>query len=259
MKENALFTLLLLLLAAWNPVLAQAPSTDVVKKKDGSTLTGKILSYSPGKTLRLEQPEGQVLEISDSEIAKIQQGIPVDAERQKSFESKQPLPKKVAKTRGLYAVSMLSFAAGSSDNGDLSLGAGFHQVVGYRFHKMFGIGAGFGVDNYSRRGETVYPFFGEVRCFLPSKKPNGNLYALVAGGYSLAFARKTLDITKAEGGPMGHAAIGYRAATTEGIDILIDIGPKFQRASFSRKLYNGDLEERNIDFQRIIVRVGIGF
>ncbi|MBK9015091.1 MAG: hypothetical protein IPM82_14045 [Saprospiraceae bacterium] len=260
MKENALFNLLLLLLVAiCNPASAQAPSKDVVTMKDGKILTGKILQYSPGHTLRLEQSDGQIMELLDADIAKIQQGIELPTDEKRQLPTKKPASLPKAKTHGLYTASMLSFAAGNSGGEGLSLGAGFSQVFGYQLNQFLGVGAGFGIDNYSRRGETVYPLFGEVRSFLPSKKKSGNFYALAAGGYSLAFARKRLEITKAEGGPMGHLAIGYRDRTIEGLDINLDIGPKFQRASFNRTLHNGDLEERKIDFRRIFIRVGIGF
>ena len=259
MKDNTLFPLLLLLLVvACNPASAQAPGKDIVTMKDGKILTGKILQYTLGQALRLEQPDGQITELPDADIAKIQQGIEVPGEKKQKLTTKNPLPASKAKTHGLYTASMVSFAAGNSDGEGLSLGAGVGQVFGYQLGQFVGVGVGLGIDNYSRRGETVYPLFGELRSFLPSKKKSGNFDALAAGGYSLAFPRKHLEITKAEGGPMGQVAVGYRAATTEGVEIYFDIGPKFQRATFNRMLYNGDLEERKIDFRRIVIRVGIG-
>ncbi len=259
MKENALFTLLLLLLVgAWNPATAQAPGTDVVTLKDGKILKGKILRYTPGQTLQLEQADGQTVELADTDIAKIQQGMALTSEEVKNLPTRKVNELPTAKTRGTYTTSMLSFAAGDSGAEGLALGAGFSQVVGYQLSRWLGLGGGFGVDNYSRRGETVYPIFGEVRSFLPSKSNAGNFYALAAGGYALAFGRKSLEITNAKGGPMGHFAIGYRAATAEGLDIYVDLGPKFQRAHFERTLFNGDVEYRDIDFKRIVVRVGIG-
>ena len=259
MKENTQFMLLLLMLVlAWNPASAQGQRVDVVTMKDGKTLTGKIMQYSPGSILRLEQPDGTMVELSDDDIAKIQQGIEPSKDEDKRASAKKSALAPTAKTHGLYATSMLSFAAGNSDAGGLLLGAGFSQAFGYQLNQYLGVGFGFGIDNYSRRGETVYPIFGEVRSFLPSKKTSGNFYAMAAGGYSLAFPRKSLDITKANGGVVGHMAIGYRAVTAEGIDIYVDIGPKFQHAHFERRLYNGDVETRSVDFRRIVLRVGLG-
>lgn len=258
MKENALFILLLLLIG-WNTVSAQVPTTDIVTMKDGKVLTGRIIQYSPGSILRLEQMDGSLVELQDDEIDKIQQGVELPKKKNSSQNETAVLRElPAAKTHGFYANSMLSFAGGNSDNSGLALGAGFSQTFGYQLSQFLGIGGGIGIDNYSRRGETVYPIFGEVRSFLPSKKASGNFYALAAGGYALAFARKQLDITDADGGVMTHFALGYRATTTEGIDINVDIGPKFQTAHFERKLFNGDVEFRDVNYKRIVIRVGVG-
>lgn len=256
MKENALLTLFLLLLTFGSKTaFSQSTSTDKVFLKDGKVLQGKIVKYTPGQTLVLEQADGLKTELQDAEIAKVLQGLPQDELGEPNIGKAAIEP---ATVHGLYANSMLSFAAGSSGEEGLALGAGFSQVFGYQFGRKLGLGFGFGVDNYSRRGETVYPLFGEVRSFLPSKNNVGNFYLLAAGGFSLAFERKSLDITKAQGGPMGHAAFGYRATTTEGLDIFVDMGVKYQSAHFERSLFSGDLEVRDIDFKRIVVRVGIG-
>lgn len=259
MKENAL--LLLLVCCFWLPVNAQKSSIDIVTMKDGKTITGKIMQYSPGSIVRIEQEDGTMVEVSDSDVEKIQQGVEVSEKKKMELQNSQNATESTTITpriHGIYSASMLSFAAGNSNTEGLSLGAGFSQVFGFQLNQHLGIGVGFGIDNYSRRGETVYPLFGELRSFLPSKKGTGNFYGLIAGGYAMAFSRKQLDITEADGGVMAQLAVGYRAATVEGLDIYVDIGPKFQHAHFERKLYNGDVEVRDIDFRRIVVRVGIG-
>jgi len=255
MKGNTLFTLLLLLLAC-GQAFAQNQPVDVVTLKDGQRLTGKVKQYEPGKTLVFVKEDGTTVELADSEITKIQQGVAPIAESDNSASRAAPIPE--ARTLGFYGTSMLSFAGGDSDEG-LSLGAGFSQSFGYHLKPYLGIGVGFGIDNYSRRGEVVYPIFAEVRSFLPSKKGTGNFYAFAAGGYAFAFEREQLDITTANGGLMGQFAFGYRAATVEGLDIFVDLGPKFQAAHFERTLYNGDLEVRDVDYKRLVIRVGIGF
>jgi hypothetical protein len=259
MKENTLIVLLMLFVAlAPIQVFAQKSTIDIVTMKDGRVLKGKILKYAPGETLVFQPSEGQKMELADTDVAKIQQGMEMDAAAIEQLPTNKTNGLPTAKTHGLYANSMLSFAVGSSGDEGLSLGAGFSQVVGYQLNEVLGIGGGFGIDNYSRRGETVYPLFAEVRGLLPSKKSSGNFYALAGGGYSLGFPRKSLDINEAEGGPMGYFAFGYRAATTEGVDIYLDLGAKFQEAHFIRTLYNGDVEVRDINFRRIVIRVGIG-
>lgn len=259
MKKNTLFLLLLpLFLGIRNPATAQSASIDVVTMKGGKIYKGKILSYVPGRQLVLQQDDGQRLELQDADISKILQGAQQgdEATEKKPTSKRNGLPS--AKTRGLYGSSMLSFAMGGSDSEGLALGAGFSQVVGYQITKAFGVGVGIGVDNYSRRGDTVYPLFAEVRNFLPSTSNTGNFYLTAGGGYSLAFPRESLEITSAKGGPMGQFAFGYRATTVEGVDIFVDLGAKFQAAQFERTLYNGDTEMRDIEFRRVVIRVGIG-
>ena len=161
-----------------------------------------------------------------------------------------------AKSRGIYNTTMLSFAMGSGTENGLALGAGLSNVTGFQT-KTIGIGIGIGVDNYARRGETVYPIFAELRGFIPSKNKQGNYYLSAAGGYGLAFKREKIDITNAEGGYMIHPAFGYRVATADGMDVNVDLGIKFQKAKFSRDLFNGDIETRDILYRRIVVRIGL--
>ncbi|MBK8563957.1 MAG: hypothetical protein IPN76_11595 [Saprospiraceae bacterium] len=255
MKENTLIVLFLAIVAVTPySAFSQTATIDIVTMKDGKALKGQIQQYTPGQTLKFQTEDGQKLEIADSDVSKIQQGVELGTLEANRKTNELP----TARTRGLYANSMLSFAVGNSDDEGVSLGAGFSQVFGKQINDVFGLGLGVGIDNYSRRGETVYPLFGELRALFPSKKESGGFYSLLGGGYSLGFPRKSLDIKTAEGGPMGYLAIGYRAATTEGVDIYMDLGARFQSAHFERTLYNGDLEIRDIDYRRIVIRVGIG-
>ena len=129
--------------------------------------------------------------------------------------------------------------------------------MGYQFGPLLGIGVGAGLDNYARRGETIYPVFLDLRAYLPfTPKPN-HYYIALNGGYGFAFAREKIGINEADGGYMVHGAIGYRTTTREGVDVNIDAGAKFQKAGFSRDLFNGDIEVRNLVFKRFTVRVGI--
>jgi hypothetical protein len=270
MKLTAIFLLFLLMgIMAPLTLLAQGtqPSiTDAVELKDGKILHGTITSYQQGGTLLLRQENGEVLEILDADIARIRQGTPTPtSEKTKALPTRKPPVK--PKTKSLYMNSMLLFAVGNGEqsqsgdenNEDLTMGAGFSQTIGYQFSRSFGAGLGVAADNYSRRGETVYPLFAEARLSLPSKKPDGNFYLLGAGGFGFAFKRKTLDIAYAEGGPMYFGAFGYRALTLEGLDVNVDLGYRYQQAHWERWIYSGDLEVRDVDYRRVCIRVGLTF
>ena len=230
------------------------PHVDVIYLKSGGKQTGEILSYEQGVKVVLRQLDGKEVEIEDANIKKIVQGVNFD-EIGQQFQGDEKKPV-VAKTRGFYNATLLSFAMGSGNQNGLALGAGFCNVTGYQF-KVFGAGIGIGIDNYARRGETIYPVFAEVRGLIPSKKKQRNYYISATGGYGFAFKRENVNISEAEGGYMAHPAIGYRVTTSEGLDVNVDFGLKFQKAKFTRRLFNGDIEIRDILYRRFVVRVGL--
>jgi hypothetical protein len=227
---------------------------DVVYLKSGGSYTGEIVSYEQGVKVVLRQLDGKEITIEDADIKKILQGVSFDENDSKNArQEKKPV---VAKTKGLYNATMLGFAMGSSNQNGLALGAGFSNVTGYQF-RAIGLGIGIGVDSYARRGETIYPVFAELRGFIPSKKKQGNIYVSASGGYGFAFKKENVNITEAEGGYMAYPAAGYRVATSEGLDVNVDFGVKFQKAKFTRSLFNGDIEIRDILYRRLVVRVGL--
>jgi hypothetical protein len=56
---------------------------------------------------------------------------------------------------------------------------------------------------------------------------------------------------------MVHPVVGFRTTTKEGTDVNLDLGYKFQRAFFVRELYNGDIEERTVQYRRLTIRIGL--
>ncbi len=256
MSQYRIITLLTALLLMLN-LQAQTGQqiVDVVYLKTGEKYTGQIVSYEQGVKVVLRQSDGQEVEIPDAGIRKIVQGVALDDEGAEERQGDDKKPVK-AKNKGLYNTTFLSFAMGSGGRNNLQLGAGFNNVTGYQF-KAFGAGIGFGVDNYARRGETLIPVFAELRGFIPSKNKQGNYYLAATGGYGFAFKRENFGITEAEGGYMLHPSIGYRVASAEGLDVNVDIGIKFQKAKFTRSLFNGDVEIRDILYRRFVVRVGL--
>jgi hypothetical protein len=236
---------------------AQKKAEDVVFMKNGDSYQGQIIRYQQGETLMFRQTDGTELELNDKDIRKIVQGTEYEAVAegpQAAAASKNTSTS--LRTKGLYNTTTLLFALGSSDANGVSLGAGLGNVTGYMLAPWLGVGLGIGVDNYARRGETVYPVFGELRSYLPSKKTRG-FYIALAGGYGLAFERESLDIVEAKGGPMIYPAFGMRLSSIEGLDVNIDFGFKYQEASFTRELFGGDVELRNLTYQRLVLRAGL--
>lgn len=225
---------------------------------NGDRFVGEITKYVQGEQVDILLKDGSTLSLKETDIKKIMQetGGAVEREEIESFKPEKKVWRK-PQTKGIYNITQLSFALGEGDNNGLALGAGISSIIGRQFSPALGVGLGLGLDNYARRGETIYPVFLDLRTYLPfSKKPHA-YYLALNGGYGFAFTREGIGINEAEGGYMGQVAIGYRSATQEGVDVNVDIGTKFQEARFSRDLFNGDVEVRDLVFQRIVVRIGI--
>ncbi|MEZ4957516.1 MAG: hypothetical protein R2825_28415 [Saprospiraceae bacterium] len=254
------FISLIYLLLAFNTFAQKNNKTsDIVLLKNGDRLSGEITEYIQGEKLILKRSDDTEITILAEEIQQIIQELADENENALPAEDFKPKSNAYIKpkTNGLYNITQLSFAMGSGSEPGLALGAGISTIVGYQLKPILGLGLGIGLDNYARRGETIYPVFVDVRSYLPiSKKPH-SYYISLAGGYGFAFARESIGINSAKGGYMAHAAIGYRTTTKEGVDVNVDIGVKNQKATFSRDLFNGDIERRDLTFQRLIVRVGI--
>ncbi len=239
-------------------VFAQESPSDVIILNNGDRLVGEIIKYQQNSKLILRQADGNEIEILSEDINRIIQEVSDG----RTIETAKPYsPKKRTylkpRTNGWYVISQLAFAMGRNDDTGLALGAGISAIGGYQFKQSLGIGIGLGLDNYARRGETIYPIFVDIRTYLPIKKKPAAYYIALNGGYGIAFKRESIGINEAKGGYLVYPAIGFRTSTKEGVDVNIDAGIKLQKASFTRDLFNGDVEVRDLTFQRFAVRVGI--
>ncbi|MCR9287511.1 MAG: hypothetical protein NXI23_09035 [Bacteroidetes bacterium] len=246
------------LIFALSTVVAQTDGLmkvlDEIHLKNGSTFKGEIVSYKRGKIMKIKLQTGQEIEIQDSEIQKIVQGIRVNEENIELTpkEAKKPI---VLRTSGVYNTTYTSFASGNNRFDQFTLGAGVHNVTGMHWTPKIGVGIGIGLDNYSRRGETILPIYAEFK-FIPIEKAK-ELFLVASAGWGFAFKREQFGIIDAKGGYMFHPAIGYRAGTSDGTNVVIDLGIKFQDAFFKEELPNNDLEFRDIVFKRVVIRVGL--
>ncbi|MCO6476155.1 MAG: hypothetical protein J5I94_06000 [Phaeodactylibacter sp.] len=256
--NTAARAVLILLLLFPACLLAQS-DVDVIYLKNGSTFEGKILEYQQGSTLRLQLRSGGEIEFREEEIRRIEQGWEPEAEVE-DIPRIEPEKKKAYafKEKGMYNATYFSTLSGSA-NGVFQLGLGIHNVTGYQFHRLFGLGAGFGVDTYSfDEGETLYPVFAEARGYLSRKRVapyySGNL------GYGFAFKNRDELINKAEGGIFFRAALGLRLGADEGTNVLVDLGYQYQEAYFERRTpFQNEIEEKRLEFNRIVIRIGLIF
>ena len=253
--QTQMATLLALLLALCFQLPLSAQPTektaDMLYLNSGKPLVGKILRYEQGKAVTILLENGEQRVVDDWEVKKIVQGVSVEGGRQVRQKMVDP-----SADFGWYHQGHLRFAPGTNEFNEAILGIGFELGSGYR-GKHLGFGLGIGADSYGRQGETVLPVSGELLGYLPTRKGN-ELYLSAAGGYGFAFKQESASITDAEGGPMWHPAIGIQRRTREdGLNVRLDLGVRFQRASFTQEWFNGDIETRDILYRRVVLRFGV--
>lgn len=244
---------------------------DLVHLANGTILKGRILENRYDDYLIMEFDSGDRIRLEANEIHDISREYVEEDEsntvaKDRSYKQyKEKLkgkPKTVAKVyafkeRGPYFSTFMASISGRVD-GDLKVGLGAHFTSGYQFNRWVGLGLGVGIDSYSTSVKrTVVPVFVEARGYF-LKKYNSPYYSVNAG-YGFALTDEDLDINEANGGYMVHPAIGYRFGATAKVNMLMDIGYKFQRAEFTREFFNGDFEVQDIRFQRFTFRLGLIF
>ena len=260
-------TILLLLSFAFVTVNAQEakmPNTiDVIYLKDGSIFRGTIQEYIPKEKLIIKSLTGAILTFNGNKVKYVRQEILDDAGHIVSPRFK--LKKEYAfKEKGKYFVFAASSLGGTSawfNQEEIIVGASFSGIAGYQLNRFLGAGLGAGIDYYYVfAGETVYPLFVELRGYL--QKKNVSPYYSVAGGYSFAFKNDNRDVISAVGGFMFHPTIGLRFGGSSNTNFLLDIGTKFQKASFTRRRNWGgpnDSIRQNMKYKRFTIRAGIIF
>ena len=209
--------------------------------------------------------DATTLEFKESEIDRVvQKAVETDISEEVDEQGAAKKPEKIIlkrykfREKGYYNATYFSSSSGWNQD-ELQIGLGAHNVTGYQFNRMFGLGFGFGIDAYSfDEGEVLYPVFVEVRGYL-KEKWHTPYYSLNVG-YGFAILDEESENAEATGGIMIHPAIGFRFGANKDTNVLMDIGYKFQRAEFTRDLrFSGDRELREILFKRMTFRLGLLF
>lgn len=254
---------------------AQQSQKDVIYLKDGTAYWGNIVSEEAGRRVFIRLSGGDIIKLDYANIEKIEKGISApdsDTPNNQQLKGKQKKGSKASdiyesgatkkqysfKEKGGYNTTSLgaNFAGGEIET---VVGLGFHHVSGYQFNRWMGAGLGFGVDAYSlNRTEMIIPLFAEARGYFNQKR-FAPFYTMSLG-YGFALKNEREGITEAKGGWMIHPAIGIRLGADKGLNTTLDLGYRFQAASFSRTfLFNGDTEVRDVTYQRLMLRMGILF
>ncbi len=240
------------------------PLVETVYLTNGEKIIGKIVDYQKGKSLKMVDLAGIEVVFRDEQIERIVQEVHQPTLKRYLRQRRQMLkPVNYAfKEEGIFYVMSLSVFSSNSDVGEQNNSAvGFHFVTGRQWNRFLGTGIGVGVDGYASfsSGATLIPFYLQARGYF-RKKWQSPFYAINVG-YAFAAGGDTVDFeVDAEGGYMIHPALGWRFSAAERINFTIDVGLKFQKAYIKRvTILNGDLETRDILYQRFTLRLGLVF
>ena len=236
---------------------------DLVYLKNGSVFRGKIIEYTPGEDLKIELYGANVITIQDADIERVVQQVPAsNAEGGKDREQvdlmeepHQPRVLPPLRETGWYDLVQLGFLAATSDGGSV-IGLTASNVLGYQWDSRLGAGLGISYDGYRpSRAETIVSVYAEGRVYPFADKLNW--FAALGAGYGFAPRSKSLDVVTAQGGLMGTVSIGYRFQTMDQSESLLEYGLRYQDAYFVRDLPNGDIEFRDVQYFRNLLRVSM--
>lgn len=221
---------------------------------NGDAVEGTLVEYLQGTKLTIEQKNGKSTVIDTRDIEKIVQR---EQEITKKLKPKSKRKKYAFKERGVYNVTYFSSLHGQQDN-TLQIGLGICNILGYQMTRLFGIGVGGGISNYSlENGETIIPLFIESRGYF--KRIDRSPYYSVSLGYGIPSKNGDGNIAEATGGTLGSVNIGLRLGANESSNVLVDLGYQYQRAAYTRLVQFGEKEQTTVIFNRIVARVGLIF
>ena len=225
---------------------------DVVKEfhhevfylKDGSKLYGQLITY--GENLKIKLKGGAIIEISKDQIRKIVQDVKYKKQKVKKEYN--------FRDEGIYqSISFGLMPESSSRNADV--GYNLHGSYGVQLNRLFGLGLGMGVDNYTPGGwEKIYPVYLESRGYLSKK--NTTLYYNLAAGYGFTFKNEEFGIDGAIGGMYLNPNLGIRFGASEDANFYIEAGVKIQQAKFIQQR-EWDLIRQDILYQRFSLKIGL--
>ena len=218
--------------------------------KRGIVVRGAIISMRPGEYYSILSPGGDTIHVPDRLILNV--SYPNEPTK---ITSRRPYQ---FKENGFYSATGLGVMFNTvSGNNRSSVGYELSTVFGYQKNRLLGFGIGSGIDFYQPGGrEMVVPIFAEVRGYLLPR--NVSLYYSVRGGYGIAVKGRNIDVWGSENGWMFNPALGWRLGGRQGMNFTLDLGLKFQKASFD---YRWGSERSTLDlvYRRLDMRIGFLF
>ncbi|MBK8698920.1 MAG: hypothetical protein IPN29_05025 [Saprospiraceae bacterium] len=179
------------------------PCRDFVHLKDGSKLSGTLVSYDETKGVVLRLDSGNECSLGIDKVKKITQDCEGSEYDHKPIRLKE---------KGLILQSTLSVLPGRSAWSEISLGSSLKVGLYYQVNHRLAVGGGVGAEIYTPEAidEVInYPLFGEV-IFSPAARS----FISAGAGYSFTGNKKVQDwnrqIYDIDGGQYYSVAYGHR-------------------------------------------------
>ena len=227
---------------------------DVVWLKDGSRLSGSILTWEYDRGLELKLASGTIMTIPKKDISHVFQQVQRGTEDSLKPLHKVRIEKPYAfKEHGLYHTVSLSFHTSAYG------GTGLQYSIGHRFNNRLGVGAGIGYEtNDVNTGRNFIPVFAEFRGFL--KQTKSTPYYGFKMGYGFAVQNNdefNFSPEEGKGGIYVNPEIGYRFGANK-VNIYVGGEYKLQKASYTGGWTDYSYTD-HITYRRFQLRCGIVF
>lgn len=221
---------------------------DKIILKTNQVLFGQLVFYDQD-SLIIELKSGNNVKFLSEQIKSVVQY---------STKYKSKLPKlSVMKNPDKSHIFALSTSVGlGSFRSDYGFGQEISAVYKYNTHKKHVLMGGVGLDAYSVEESLAYfPIMTGYEYHFPVKMEN-SLYCSLLTGYSLPFNPLYSGVMVLEGGWMLNPGIGILFASGGRMGFFMEVGAKFQQASYST--WRSE-EVINSVLQRFIMRFGMIF
>jgi len=249
MKLHPGFYMWLLLLFGVIPaqeISAQKLKGDAVYLKNGSVVTGRIISNDSLAGVKISNDCGIWL-YHFNEID--------------SLGSKPGGKYFVSKPKGYFNISSVGLLFGQGESGN-EVAPSFTTINGYKF--LPGLTGGIGVG-YEYFDWGVMPLFADARYFFV--KEGFSPFIFAQGGYSITLDQNVSDgnwgnqITKTYGGPLFSAGAGIRAGVAGHSALLMSISYRSQKLSYdSQNFWDwGTTRRYYTNYNRIALTVAFLF
>jgi hypothetical protein len=219
--------------------------------QDGSALTGTLVTLT-ADSVAFRLADGQLVAMARSQVVRFDRTDAATASRGQVYAFEE---------RGLFHRLLFGFNLTRNSLGEVDLGMTLGYTFGYQFNRWIGAGLGAGLDSYSFREPygLITPVFVHLRAFIGRKRlaPVVSLDA----GYGFALLERELRIVEATGGWLLHPAVGLRFGAHPKVNVALDVGYRFQRASYTEQITFGlnDFVRRDLLFQRLTFRFNLLF